>query len=504
MGETKGGEAKGAMSQLHEKFSQVLLRHYGQSVYDECLCEITLVKATHDLVTFETASPEHRDRIGRLYLASIKKLWQKTVGPVDLVTIKLRPDVSKNLKSHSVRAQTKSYSPQNNSRPFFRDSNSQTANKSLDNKKLTVSSHSGAAQARSQNSTTKQLLQLDDILSPVDVRNSFDNFAVDASNQVAYAAAKSATDQKGSAELIYLYGKSGLGKTHLLHAMALQTKSDKPDAKTAYLAYNNIASGCVNAMLSNNITVLHREFLGCEIVLIDDIHLLVGKEKTQEQILSIIDACLASGCHVAVAGEPAPIKLAETGINRRLSDRLSGGLSVAVMSGGPHLRFDVLKKRLARADVKCTITPEALDFIVRNFTHSMRETIGAMNQLLLVYGNRDIKIDLSLAKTSLRSRLQDGKRVYTLDDLLTVTAEVMGVCEADMKGKARPQPIARARHAFVYCAREVLKESLPRISATLLRDHTTALSSVRRAAALLERDKVFCRQVEQIREKIEL
>ena len=132
----------------------------------------------------------------------------------------------------------------------------------------------------------------------------------------------------------------------------------------------------------------------------------------------------------------------------------------------------------------------------------MRETIGALKQLLLVYGDKETRVDLSIAKSSLNARLQDGPRVYTLSELLDVTADVMGVTVEDMKGRRRPQNLARARHAYVYCAREDLKESLPNISAAINRDHTTALSSVHRAAALLEKDKVFCRQVEQIREKI--
>ncbi len=488
-------EGTSIMGPGYERFTQALIGRYGRSEYDAYLCDISVAKASEELVTFETASPSRRDMIGRHYLASIKQLWQETVGPVRRVTIKLRPDVSRNLSDNAARAKTKEIS-----NPFFKDISGQFSGGDA----LSGQSNKSAYRSSTVNTGGHQWVSLKELLSPVDDRNSFDNFAVDASNGVAFAAAKSAVSGNGPAELIYLYGKSGVGKTHLLHAISLEGAKINPAKPTAYLAYNNIASGCVSAMLSNNVTALHREFLNCSIVLIDDIHLLISKDKTQQQVLSIIDACLSSGVHVAVAGEPAPVRLAEAGIYQRLADRLSGGFSVPLLQGGPHLRFDVLKKYLARSESKCTVTEEVLEFIVRNFTHSMRETIGALKQLLLVYGDREMRVDLSLAKSSLRARLQDGKRVYSLEDLLAVTAEVMGVSVADMKGRARPQPIARARHAFVYCAREDLKESLPSISAALSRDHTTALSSARRAAALLEKDKVFCRQVEQIREKIEI
>lgn len=486
------------MAAQYERFTNALVGRYGRAEYDSCLGDMTVAKASAELVTFETASPARRDMIGRHYLASIKQLWLENVGPVKRVAIKLRPEVSKSLKDSAARAKTKEPST-----GFFKDISGQFSGAPAPHHRPGVPGYSQAPSSGSQWQGVPWV-SLKDLLSPVDVRNSFENFAVDASNGVAFAAARKAVSGSAPAELIYLYGKSGVGKTHLLHAISQERARLDDIRPVAYLAYNNIASGCVSAMLTNNVSALHREFLNCSIVLIDDIHLLISKGKTQQQVLSIIDACLSSGVHVAVAGEPAPVRLAEAGMHQRLADRLSGGFCVPLLQGGPHLRLEVLKKYLAWVDIKCSVTEEVLEFIVRNFTHSMRGTIGALKQLLLVYGERDMRVDLSLAKTSLRALLQDGARVYTLDDLLTVSAEVMGVSVADMKGRARPQPIARARHAFVYCAREDLKKSLPAISAALCRDHTTALSSARRAAALLEKDKLFCRQIEQIREKIEL
>jgi len=491
---------------LQERFQNILKTHFRQSEYNSYLSDIALAGASTDLVTFETSSPECRDVIGRDYLPSMKRLWINTIAPVKRVTIKLSADVSRTLSANAARAQSKETQSSGFAQPSITPGVNQGKSPAFF-KDISGSFSSGGKSTPTEKSTArngKPVLGLKDLISPVDERNSFENFVVDASNEVAFAAARSAVSGVGAAELIYLYGKSGVGKTHLLHAITLEARRKNPAFKTAFLSYNNIESGCVNAILSNNTNMLLREFLGCRIVLFDDIHFLAGKEKTQEQLLTIIDACLASGIYVAVAGDRSAIKVAESGINKRLADRLGGGLSVAVMAGGPHLRFEALKKRIARADLKCKFTEEALDFIVRNFTHSMRETCGALTQLILLYGAKDVLVDLTLARTALRSRLQDGKPAQTLDDLLTVSAEILGVSIEDMRGRARPQKLARARHAFVYCAREILKESLPRIAAALSRDHTTALSSMRRAAALLERDKVFCKQVDQIREKMDI
>ena len=241
----------------------------------------------------------------------------------------------------------------------------------------------------------------------------------------------------------------------------------------------------------------------CDVVLIDDVHLLLTKEKTQEQVLAIVDACLASGRNVAIAGDSPPSRLAEVGMNTRLADRLAGGLSVGIHSGSSALRLEVLRKRLDRSTHNCSFADEALDFIVRNFDHSMRETIGALNQLLLKFGSSPVRVDLAMAKDGLKDKLSEHRKTHTLDDLLAITAEVMGVSVEAMKGKARPQELAKARHAYVHCGRDFLKESLPRISAVINRDHTTALSSSRRAEALLERDKIFSEQIATIKERLE-
>ncbi|MEO0611896.1 MAG: DnaA/Hda family protein [Pseudomonadota bacterium] len=494
------------IDEMQEKFLAILVREYGQSDFDLYFDGLTLADATSTLVAFETPSEVRRDMIGRNQLMTLKRLWRHHMGPVDRIAIKLRPDVSRSLSHSSARtaAKTGSTAPAQGAeswhrdrRPFFKDISGQFS-------PTDRGADTGGAHKSSGASGTSSKLSFDQLISPIDERNTFDAFAVDASNELACAAARSALQARSAPELIYLHGKSGVGKTHLLNAVALEAQRRDPGCRVAYLTPNNIASGCVSAMMSNNTAELHRAFLACDYVLIDDVHLLKSKEKTQEQILAIVDACLAKGCRVAVAGEAPPVQLADGGMNQRLADRLNGGLSVGLQSGGPHLRFDVLKKRLARPDVACTVSEEALEFIVRNFNHSMRETIGGLNQLLLRFGDKEIQVDLTEARETLRDKLKARSRVYSLGDLLDVTAEVMGVSVLDMQGKARPQAIARARHAFVHCARDILKESLPRIAGTLNRDHTTALSSTRRAAALLERDKVFCKQVDMIRERIEI
>jgi chromosomal replication initiator protein len=257
--------------------------------------------------------------------------------------------------------------------------------------------------------------------------------------------------------------------------------------------------------LSNNTQALHAEFLKHDIVAIDDIHFLDGKDRTQEELLIVIDALIDSGKRVVIAGDLPPAKLAEAGIKKRLADRLAGGLCAPVHPADEEMRLDILKKRVRSSAVKCLINEDVLEFIARHFGQSTRETIGALNQILLLYRDEAVTVDLEEAKSVLKSRLQDQsvKRIATLEDAIVAGAEAFGLTRADIVGRAQPQRIVRARHAIVYCAREVLGESFPRIGKSLSRDHTTVMSSYRRAQALIERDKAFQDGVARIREALE-
>ena len=218
----------------------------------------------------------------------------------------------------------------------------------------------------------------------------------------------------------------------------------------------------------------------------------------------MIDALLDSGKPVAIAGDLPPAKLAEAGIKKRLADRLAGGLCAPVHQADEEMRLEILKKRVRSSAAKCLIDEPVLEFIANQFNQSTRETIGALNQLLLLYRDEAVTVDLNEAKEALKSRLQDhGRtRIATLEDAIDAGAEAFGLARAEIIGRAQPQRIVRARHAIVYCAREVLAESFPRIGKALSRDHTTVMSSYRRAQALIERDKAFQEGVRRIREAL--
>lgn len=470
----------GMQEAAFNRYLEALRGRVGEAKYKSWFLDLGLAEMNDECVVLSTGSQAKRDMLDNRYLPIMKDTWRQEIGPVG----KMRLTVQKKLSEHAKKIDAQEQNRARSSSPVF-------AERTTDRLATDNVVNGGGTRDFST------------LATPLDMRRTFDAFAVGDSNRMAWTAARQALVKGQQRELIYFYGQSGVGKTHLMQAIAHEWSKDAEAGSAAYVTYRNLINACVGAVWSNSTEELHKTLLDNDLIEIDDIHFLDGKKRTQEELLIVIDAALDNGKQVVMAGEMAPAKLVESGINQRLADRLAGGLCVPVHQSDEALRLEILKKRMALSNAKCTISDDVLSFIARTFTHSARETIGALNQLLLMYSGQEIDVELDDAKALLKSRLEDRKKVATIDDAIAAGAEAFGLKLEDMTSRAQPQRIVRARHAVVWCAREVLKESFPRIGKALRRDHTTVMSSYRRAEALLERDKAFQDGVRRIREALE-
>ena len=474
----------GPSTATFDRYHAALRGRVGDAKYKSWFVDLGLEEMTEECVTLSTGSEAKRDMLDQRFLPVLQETWRNEIGPVP----KLRLTVHKKLSEHAAKIDSQEQQRAERAAPFVNT-----------NKARSTTTDAGKNKA----GKSERDADFSDIAASLDARRTFDAFAVGASNRIGWAAAQQALSKSGPRDLIYLYGPSGVGKTHLLQAIAHDWRKDPERGSTAYVTYNNLINACVSAVWSNSTQTLHKTLMQNALLSFDDIHFLEGKNRTQEELLIVIDAALDSGKQVVIAGEMPPAKLAEAGINQRLADRLSGGICAPINPGDENLRLEVLRKRMAQSPADCAISDEVLEFIARTFTQSMRETIGALNQLVLMYGGQDVTVSLDDAKSILKSRLDDRRKAATLEDVVAAGAEAFGLKLEDMTCRAQPQRLVRARHAVVWCAREVLKESFPRIGKALKRDHTTAMSSYRRAQALMERDKAFRDRVARIREALE-
>ncbi len=475
MKQQQGGSGGwGTHSEFFQRYHAALRMRVGDAKYISWFKDLGLAEYSEDCVTLSTGSEAKRDMLDHRFFPVLAETWRKEVGPFRKMQLTvLKSSLSANAARVDAREEQRAL---------------ETA---------------PAPAAKQRGLKENQDAAFDAVATPLDPRRTFDAFAVDNSNRIAWAAAQEALSEGRARELIYFYGPSGVGKTHLLQAIAHAWLAGDKRGAAGYITYNNLSNACVSAVWSSGTAALHKALLAYGFLGFDDIHFLNGKNRTQEELLIVIDAALDSGKQVVIAGELPPAKLAEAGIHQRLADRLAGGICAPIHPGDESLRMAVLQKRVAQSPAVCAVSDAALAYIARTFTQSMRETIGALNQLLLMYGSENVTVDIDEAKSVLKSRLDDRRRAATIDDAIAAGAEAFGLTLEDMTGRAQPQRIVRARHAVVWCAREVLKESFPRIGKAMKRDHTTVMSSYRRAQALMERDKAFQDGVRRIREALE-
>lgn len=464
-------------------FRDTLRRNYGEATFKTWFSDLMIDDASGDCIVLSTESDLRRDRLDQQYKHGLMNAAREVYTDVSRLLIIKRQALRENsARVNALAPAAPERAPAGKPAGFIKESFELAAPKM------------GPRDFAAPN--------LKDLATRLDPRQTFEAFAVDASNEVAVAAARQIFDEAAPRELLYLYGPQGVGKSHLMQSAGNEWMRRYPDSRCLFLTHNNVQNGCVQALMSSSTMALQRDILSNDLVMIDDIHLLAGKQKTMREVVNLMTAITSAGRQLIVAGELAPGALEEAQILGRLADRLAGGLAVGIAPSDESLRRAVLIKTRDSSDLRCTITDEAIELVARLFPSSMRECIGAYKQLALVFKEQPVVIGPAEALAALKTRLGARKRSATLDEALAATAAVFGLTLEEIKGRTQPQRIARGRHAFVYVARTSMSESYPRIGRALGRDHTTAMSSMDRAEALISRDRDFAARVAAIRVEI--
>ncbi|MEM9988548.1 MAG: DnaA/Hda family protein, partial [Pseudomonadota bacterium] len=329
---------------------------------------------------------------------------------------------------------------------------------------------------------------------------SLDRYCVNETNQLVRHAVTRLLDT-GSGPITYLYGGNGRGKSHLLNATAMEWLRRRPNDKLMYLTYDSLVADVSDAFISNSQKDLRRFLQDTDVLVFDDVHMLRGRKRTQEELACLIERLHQADKPVLVAGASSPSELAETGISERLADRLAGGVSVGIEAPNYELRLRVASQMadafLARTGF--SMAQRHLDLIARRCDTSIRELEGMIRNFELAM---DARQGMAFTDDEVRRMISDrlmGRREGTsIDELFNFTAEVFGLSRADMQGKSRQQAIVRARQAFCLVARKKTEASLTAIGAMVSRDHTTVMHSVKKAEIIAGTDASFGDKISHI------
>lgn len=339
--------------------------------------------------------------------------------------------------------------------------------------------------------------------SPLDPRLSFGSFVVGNTNKLAHAAAHqvalSSSSPQSPFNPLFLHGNVGLGKTHLLHAIAWEVKRQKPEAEVLYLTAERFMSGFVQALRARDALAFKEKLRNIDILLIDDMEFLQGPT-IQQEFCHTLNSLIDGGRQVVVAADRAPTHLDK--LDMRMRSRLGGGLVAEMKAMDYDLRHKILEKRALEACAETNgleVSDTVLAFLAERLTESGRELEGAVHRLRASYQLTDEPVTIAVAEQIVRDLMRGAEpRRVRIDDILRTVSKHYGVNRSDLLSGRRNRSIVRPRQIGMYLAKLLTSRSLPEIGRRFgNRDHTTVLHAIRKIEQLMGDDT-------QLREEIEL
>jgi chromosomal replication initiator protein len=342
-----------------------------------------------------------------------------------------------------------------------------------------------------------------DLAAPLDPRFTFEGFVVGKPNEFAYACARRVAEHPSSPGFnpLFLYGGVGLGKTHLMHAIAweLTDRVAKP-VSVAYMSAEKFMYRFIAAIRSQSTMEFKESLRSVDVLMIDDLQFLIGKDNTQEEFFHTFNYLVEQGKQIVVSADKSPSDL--SGLEHRLRTRLGCGMVADLHSTTYELRISILEAKAARAG--CSVPAKVLEFLAHKITSNVRELEGALNRLVAHANLFNRPITLETTHEVLHDILKAHDRRVTIEEIQKKVAEHYSIRLTDMSSARRARSVARPRQVAMFLAKQLTSRSLPEIGRKFgNRDHTTVMHAVSRVSELMERDGSFAEDVELLRRLLE-
>jgi chromosomal replication initiator protein len=341
--------------------------------------------------------------------------------------------------------------------------------------------------------------------SALDPRFTFDSFVVGKPNEFAHACARRVAAEPASAGFnpLFLYGGVGLGKTHLMHAIAFElTDSERPRGalSVVYMTAERFMYRFIAALRSQTTMEFKEQLRRADVLMIDDLHFLIGKEATQEEFFHTFNFLVESGRQIVVSADKPPADL--SGLEERVRTRLGSGMVADLHTTTFELRVSILESKAARIGV--TLPPKVNELLAHRITSNIRELEGALNRLIAHANLFGRAITLETAQELLHDVLKAHDRRISIEEIQRRVADHYKIRLSDMASPRRARTVARPRQVAMYLAKQLTSRSLPEIGRKFGdRDHTTVMHAVKRVAELMARDAAFADDVELLRRLLE-
>ena len=336
----------------------------------------------------------------------------------------------------------------------------------------------------------------------LDKRFTFDQFVVGKPNEFAYAAARRVGEasKRPPFNPLFLYGGVGLGKTHLMHAIAWHIRQSEPNRTVMYLSAENFMYRFIRALREQTTVDFKEQFRSVDVLMIDDVQFIAGKDATQEEFFHTFNSLVDEGRQIVISADKSPSDL--TGMEERLVSRLNCGLVADIHATTYELRLGILQSKGQQLGVE--VPARVLEFLAHKITANVRELEGALNRVVAHAQLVGRDISLEATQDVLHDLLRANDRRVTIEEIQKQVASHFNIRTSDMHSARRARSVARPRQVAMYLAKQLTTRSLPEIGRKFGgRDHTTVMHAVKKVEELREHDSSFAEDVELLRRMLE-
>jgi len=336
----------------------------------------------------------------------------------------------------------------------------------------------------------------------IDQNKNFDNFIIGQSNKLAFEASKKVTDNLAYYNPLYIYGGVGMGKTHLLNAMGLILKNNN---KIMFISAERFMYQFVKSIKSNEMVKIKDYFRNTDVLIIDDIQFMNGKEAMQEEFFHTFNALIEKGSQVIISADRAPNKLSR--IQERIKSRFSGGLVIDIQKPDFELRYKIVQTKIEELNVlnfnQIKISEEIKKFISAEIKTSIREIVGAINRVVSFSRIYNKETNLSEVKVILKDLLNLSENNVTIDQIQSLVCKFFKISKNEMLSSRRSRYLVRPRQTAIYLTKILTSKSLPEIGREFSnRDHTTIIHSVKTIEKLRKSDLELSANIDTLKNKI--
>lgn len=434
------GDARSAW----ESIRAVLRAEFGQRTFDSWLKPIEFVGIEEGEATLALPTHFMADWIRNHFLERLRSLWTAQVSDVRSIRLIVTPAIRERAPDSAAAAEAPAAVPT-------------------------------APAAESAG------LQLEE-------RYSFDSFVIGKSNELAYNAARTVAEGGPIAfNPLFLHGTTGLGKTHLMHAIGWELCRRKPGAKVAYMSAEKFMVEFLAALRAKDTISFKQRLRSVDLLMIDDVQFIAGKDSTQEEFFHTMNEIISAGKRLVITADRSPQNL--EGIQDRILSRLAWGLVADINPADYELRLNILMSKLERMP-GVTVDPQVIEFLARRITSNVRELEGALNRVIAYATLVGKPVDLDFTRQVLADVLRAHEKKITIDEIQRKVAEYYTVKLSDMMSARRAREVARPRQVAMYLAKKLTPRSLPEIGRRFGgRDHTTVMHAVKRIDELCASDR---------------